>query len=209
MIQTLTSKLDLDEVSYWLQERLSPERFKHSLGAHEKACELAEKFQLSPSEQEAAAIAALVHDAAKLMNSRDLLNYCDEHHIPIDDIDRKTPHTLHPYVGAEMVRERFDIQDPIILDAIRFHTTGRAGMSVVEKIVYIADKIETNTRNPLYSKRMTAPLDFRDIWTLDLTMVFILDSTIQFLMDKHQLIHPRTMDARNDFIERLRAADKL
>lgn len=208
MIQT-TSILDLDKAKNWLSQHLSHERFEHSIGAHEKAVELAEKFHLPVEERERAAIAGLLHDTAKLMSPAELLEYCDQYHVPIEDVDRKTPQTLHPFVGAELVREAFNIQDPDILNAIRYHTTGRAGMSRVEKIVYIADKIEGNTRNPLYIQKMTAPLDARNAWSLDLTMLYILDSTIQFLMEKHQVIHPRTIEARNDFVTKLRAEKHL
>ena len=186
MIQT-TSILDLDHAKRWLSQQLSHERFEHSVGAQEKAVELAEKFNLPMAERERAAIAGLLHDAAKLMRPPDLLAFCESHQIPIDDTDRASLQTLHPFVGAELVRETFQLEDPEILNAIRFHTTGRAGMSRVEKIVYIADKIEGNTRNPLY----------------------ILDSTIQYLIERHQVIHPRTIEARNDFITQLRAEKHL
>ncbi len=208
MIQT-TSILDLDHAKRWLSQQLSHERFEHSVGAQEKAVELAEKFNLPLAERERAAVAGLLHDAAKLMRPPDLLDFCERHQIPIDDTDRASLQTLHPFVGAELVRETFQLEDPEILNAIRFHTTGRAGMSRVEKIVYIADKIEGNTRNPLYIQRMTAPLDFRNPHSLDLTMLFILDSTIQYLIERHQLIHPRTIEARNDFVTQLRAEKHL
>jgi len=208
LIQT-TSILDLDHAKRWLSHQLSHERFEHSIGAHEKAVELAEKFNLPVEERERAAIAGLLHDSAKLMRPPDLMAYCEQHELPLDDNDRNSIQTLHPMVGAELVRETFNLQDPDILNAIRYHTTGRAGMSRVEKIVYIADKIEGNTRNPLYIQKMTAPLDFRNAWSLDLTMLFILDSTIQFLMERHQVIHPRTIEARNDFVIRLRAENHL
>lgn len=208
MIQT-TSILDLDHAKRWLSQQLSHERFEHSVGAHEKAVELAEKFNLPLEERERAAVAGLLHDAAKLMRPPDLLEACERYNLPVDDAERNALQTLHPMVGAELVRETFNLEDPDILNAIRFHTTGRAGMSRVEKIVYIADKIESNTRNPLYIQRMTAPLDFQKPWSLDLTMLFILDSTIQFLMERHQVIHPRTIEARNDFVVKLRAEKHL
>ncbi len=208
MIQTSTL-LDLEQAKAWLQQRLSAERFEHSLGARDKAIELADKYNLPPEERERAALAGLLHDSAKLMPATRLLEYCEQNHLPIDDIDRKTPQTLHPFVGAEIVRQTFHLEDPEILNAIRFHTTGRAGMSRVEKIVYIADKIEGNTRNPLYVQRVTSSLDYKTPWSLDLTMLYILDSTIQFLMEKHQIIHPRTIEARNDFVFKLRAENHL
>ena len=208
MIQT-AAILDLDHAKGWLSQQLSSERFAHSIGAHEKAVELAEKFQLSPEDRERAAIAGLLHDAAKLMTPQQLFDFCDQRQMHLDATDRQTPQTLHPFVGAELVRDAFSLHDEDILNAIRFHTTGRANMSMVEKIVYIADKIEGNTRNPLYIQKMTAALDFQKPWSLDLTMLYVLDSTIEFLISKHQLIHPRTIEARNDFVSRLRADKRL
>lgn len=163
-----------------------------------------------PAEEvERASVAALLHDSAKHLTPAELFLACERYGLPISDLDRQTPQTLHPFVGAEMVREHFSLFDEDILNAIRYHTTARVGMSRVEKLVYIADKIEENTRNPLYSQKMTAFLDFKDPLSLDLTMLYILDSTIQFLMSKHQIIHPRTVEARNDFIARLRAEKRL
>jgi nicotinate-nucleotide adenylyltransferase len=208
LIQTSTV-LDLEQAKAWLSQQLTAERFEHSLGAMDKAAELAEKFNLPSIEKERAVLAGLLHDAAKLMPASELLNYCDQHQIPLDEMDRKTPQTLHPFVGAEMAREALALEEPEILDAIRFHTTGRAGMSRVEKIVYIADKIEGNTRNPLYVQKVTSSLDFKNPYSLDFTMLYILDSTIQFLIEKHQAIHPRTIEARNDFVLKLRAERQL
>jgi nicotinate-nucleotide adenylyltransferase len=208
LIQT-TSILDLEQAKQWLSRQLTSERYEHSLGAREKAMELAEKFHLPREERDRASVAALLHDAAKLMRPAELLAFCDQNQIQLDDMDRRTPQTLHPFVGAELVRRQFQLADDDILNAIRYHTTARVGMSRVEKIVYIADKIEGNTRNPLYIQKMTASLDYRDAWSLDLTMLYILDSTIQFLMEKHLLIHPRTIAARNDFVTRLRGAQRL
>lgn len=208
MIQSTTIQ-NLEQAKTWLQARLSHERYEHSLGAHDKAVELADKFRLPAEDRERAAVAGLLHDAAKLMSPQDLLAYCDQHGIELDPLDRETPQTLHPYAGADIVRRELGIEDPVILNAIRYHTTGRPDMSAVEKIVYIADKIEGNTRNPLYIQRMTASLDFQKPESLDLTVLFILDSTIQFLIEKHQLIHPRTLEARNDIVSTLRKAKHL
>lgn len=208
MIQASTP-IELESLKAWLRQRLSPERFSHSVGAHDKALEIAHQFQLSPTLKSKIALASLLHDAAKLLSPQELFQYADDHGLVLEDVDRQTPQTLHPFVGAEMVKTEFEIQDEEVLNAIRYHTTGRAGMSLVEKIVYIADKIEGNTRNPLYIQKVSATLDFKEVNSVDYTMLFILDSTIAFLMDKHQVIHPRTIEARNDFIALLKREGRL
>lgn len=176
----------------------------HSLGSHDKAVELAEKYNLPPKTREKAAVAALLHDTAKLIPPQEMFDYCEQHHLEISESDRVSPQTLHPFVGAQMVLEELGITDEEILNAIRYHTTGRAAMGIIEKIVYIADKIEGNTRDPQFIEEVSVHLDYENPASVDETMLYLLDSTIAFIIEKRQVIHPRTIEARNDFITRLR-----
>ncbi len=162
--------------------------------------ELAQHFSQDEAVLKEVALAGLLHDAAKSMRPQALFDYCEQHGIECSDAERESPQTLHPFVGAHMVQQELEIQSLDILNAIRYHTTGRAGMGFVEKIVFIADKIEENTRNPLFIRRTTEHLNFRDPTSLDRTILYLLDSTLTFVMDKRQIIHPRTLEARNDFI---------
>jgi len=202
---TLLKKVDEETLKSWLQDRLSEERYQHSLGAQRKAIELARFFKLSSEEIEQAGLAGLLHDCAKLMGPEALISACHQFDIPLTQEDRDAPQTLHPFVGAEMVKTEFDIDDPVVLDAIRYHTTGRADMSDVEKVVYVADKIEENTRNPLYTQKITALIQGHEKETLDKMVLYILNSTITFLIEKGQLIHHRTIDARNELIRHQKA----
>ncbi|MBX2861686.1 MAG: bis(5'-nucleosyl)-tetraphosphatase (symmetrical) YqeK [Vampirovibrio sp.] len=195
---------DFDKAKQWLQSRLSDRRFEHSLGAYKKAGELAEKFNLSPEDCTRALIAGLLHDSAKLLTPPELFAYCDANGLALSDEDRAAPQTIHPYVGAEMVRRHFGLEDETALNAMRYHTTARANMTTVEIVVYIADKIEENTRNPLYIQKMARHLDCTKPESLDETMLFLLDSTLSFLIEKQHVIHPQTMAARNDFVTRLK-----
>ncbi len=197
---TLLLKVDESSLREWLKTRLSDERFHHSLGAQQKAAELAVRYKLSPEQIESAKTAGLLHDCAKLLSPEELLTYCQSHHMTIPQEEIASPQTMHPFVGAEMVRRELGIYDNEILDAIRYHTTGRAGMSDVEKVVYIADKIEENTRNPLYTQKINALIHAPQNNPLDTVILYILNSTITFLIEKGQIIHPRTIEARNDFI---------
>lgn len=208
MTQTsaILEKLDEQTLKGWLKSRLSEERYQHSLGAQKKAVELARLFKLSPAQQEKASLAGLLHDCAKLMSPDALVEACHTYHIPVSREELDSPQTLHPFVGAELVRREFGIADDEVLNAIRYHTTGRPGMTDVEKVVYVADKIEENTRNPLYTQKITVLMNFRDKSTLDKAVLYILESTMTFLIEKHQVIHPRTLEARNELITRLKAS---
>lgn len=205
MVETKERLFKPDEaiLKDWLQNRLNDERYQHSLGAQAKAIELARRFHLSPDEMERAAVAALLHDAAKLMTIQELLEACERWNIPTTEEDRQLPQILHSLVGAELVHREFDITDEAVLNAIRYHTTGRSGMSRVEQIVYIADKIEENTRNPLYIQKINALVNFQEPEALEKVLLYILDSTITFLVEKGQIIHPRTIEARNSLTTRL------
>jgi predicted HD superfamily hydrolase involved in NAD metabolism len=195
------ARLNEEILKDWLRNRLSDERYHHSIGAQQKAIELARNFRFSQEDIQKAGLAGLLHDAAKLMSPAELLAACQEMSISCTEHERRSPQTLHPFVGAELVSREFGVEDEDVLNAIRYHTTGRAGMSPVEKLVYIADKIEGNTRNPLYTQKITALFNFQERTTLDRAALYILDSTITFLIEKGQLIHPRTIEARNDLVE--------
>lgn len=194
-----------ESLKHWLQGRLSEERFQHSLGTQQKAVELARHFKFSATDLEKASLAGLLHDCAKLMSPQELMAACREFEIALAPEDEESPQTLHPFVGAELVRQEFGVGDEDVLNAIRYHTTGRPDMSAIEKLVYIADKIEGNTRNPLYTQKIMALFNFKDPATVDKALLYIMDSTITFLIEKRQLIHPRTIAARNHVIRELKA----
>jgi len=210
LTQTKTSinKVDVDLLTTWLKERLNHVRFEHSLGTQQKASELVRNFKYDHVTLEKVNIAGLVHDAAKLMSPKTLFEACHRYQIDISDEERESPQTLHPFVGAQMVQEEFGIDDTDILNAIRYHTTGREGMSLVEKIVYVADKIEENTRNPLYTQKIMKIIDYDNKATLDEAVLYIMNSTITFLIEKGQIIHPRTILARNEMVRKLKTTPK-
>jgi len=196
----------LAEYYDWLQNQLGgTERFEHSLGVAEASVALAQGFGFSTSFVEKALIADFLHDAAKLMTPAKLFAAADDFQLGLDEWDRATPQTVHPFVGAALVQQTFNIRDPDILNAIRYHTTGRTGMSALEKIVYIADKTEKRTRNPEYIAEMTAALDFNQPETLNITLLKILDATLLHLLQKGFAIHPRTLAARNDVLIQLKS----
>ncbi|MEB3287444.1 MAG: bis(5'-nucleosyl)-tetraphosphatase (symmetrical) YqeK [Vampirovibrionales bacterium] len=196
------------EYAAWLTGKLAPqdngeeqnERFEHSLGVCEAAIELAQGFGLCTNDIEKAMIAGILHDAAKLMTPALLLAYAEDYGLALEAADLASPQTLHPFIGAEMVKSELGITDEAILNTIRYHTTGRSGMSPLEKIVYVADKSERRTRNPHYVASMTQDLDFTRPKSLDETALRMIDTTLSGLIEKRLPIHPRTLEARNDLI---------
>ncbi|GER66966.1 hypothetical protein BpJC7_09230 [Weizmannia acidilactici] len=172
-----------------VKAQLTERRYAHTLGVVETAVRLAKKYH---ADEKKAELAAIFHDYAKFR--------------PVDEmkriiIDQKMDGRLlafhhelwHAPVGAYLVEKEAGITDREVLDAIKYHTTGRAGMTKLEKIVYLADYIEPG-RNFLGvdEARRLADED------LDKAVLFAAGHTIEFLISKHQTIFPETFALYND-----------
>lgn len=136
------TKISEQELKKWLESNLSAERYSHSLGTAECAKKLAEKFGLNP---EKAYVAGLLHDAAKCFSNEKLLEIIHAH-LNVEESELQNYKTLHAPVSAYIVEKDFGVTDKEILSAIRWHTLGKLDMTDFEKIVFLADKIEPNTR---------------------------------------------------------------
>lgn len=141
------TKINEQEIISWLKENLNDERFIHSLGAAECAKELAARFNL---DEDKAYIAGLLHDCAKCFPKEKLLDIIHRN-IEVDESEMLNYKTLHAPVSAYYAENFFGVSDKEILSAIRWHTLGRLDMTDFEKIIFLADKIEPNTRDKEYS----------------------------------------------------------
>ncbi len=136
------TKISEQELKKWLESNLSAERYSHSLGTAECAKKLAEKFGLNP---EKAYVAGLLHDAAKCFSNEKLLEIIHAH-LNVEESELQNYKTLHAPVSAYIAEKDFGVDDKEILSAIRWHTLGKLDMTDFEKIIFLADKIEPNTR---------------------------------------------------------------
>lgn len=141
------TKISEKEIVDWLKKNLNEERFVHSLGTAACAKELAEKFNL---DSDKAYIAGLLHDCAKCFSKEKLLEIIHEN-IDVEESEMLNYKTLHAPVSAYYAENEFGVTDAEILSAIRWHTLGKLDMSDFEKIVFLADKIEPETRDKEYS----------------------------------------------------------
>ena len=158
--------------------------------AHE-AKKLAEIYNIS---QDKAYLAGLLHDCAK---------NCEEKYIKTFDISLTiypvssiNDPTLHSFLGAEVAKRVYNIDDDEVLNAISFHTTGKKNMDTLAKIIFIADAIEPGRSYPKVDV-------FRELSKKNLNdcMLGLLDNSICFLISKESFINPLTLEARNYFIE--------
>ena len=131
-----------DQIPYFrqrLQEKLPPMRYEHSLGVAYTAMALAMRYEYDLDRAE---VAGLLHDCAKYYSDGEIIKKCRKHEIPLSEAEIQAPAVLHAKYGAWMAQHRYGVSDPEILSAIRWHTTGKAEMSLLDKIIYIADYIE-------------------------------------------------------------------
>ncbi|WML35680.1 bis(5'-nucleosyl)-tetraphosphatase (symmetrical) YqeK [Clostridium sp. OS1-26] len=178
-----------DRIQDYLKQNLKYKRYEHSLSVRDTAVKLAEIYNV---DIEKARIAGLTHDCAKNMNDDQLLNIASNHKIRIDEVCQESPQLIHGAVGAVIANEIMGISDEEILNAISYHTTGRKNMSMLDKIIYIADYIEPLRNFPGVEELRN--IAFKDI---DKSLLKSFDNTIKFVIDRGQLLHFDTIEARN------------
>jgi len=187
--------VDIDLIKIRLKEMLSEERLEHSVNTSKIARELAIKYNCDVDKAE---VAGLLHDCAKDLDCKTLEKMVLEYNIELDEITRKIPKLLHPLVGAVIVKKEFNIQDPVILKAIKAHSTGVTQMSLLDKIIYLSDKIEPlRNMNGVEEVRKMAERD------LDRAVLMALDMGILYLISKDLLIHPVSIEARNNILSKV------
>lgn len=122
-----------------LKKLLKKERYEHTLGVMYTAASLA---MCHGADMEAAMLAGLLHDCGKYGTGREQIDRCRERDIPLTESELQMPALVHAKLGAYLAEHEYGIAEKEILSAIRFHTTGQADMTLLEKIIYIADYIE-------------------------------------------------------------------
>ncbi len=177
--------MDLDKIKKSLEKHLDKDRYEHTLAVAYTASCLAMQHD---EEIEAALLAGLLHDCAKCMNNDKKIQVCEKHKIPICPAEEKNPYLLHAKVGAWIAEKKYHVMDEDILNAIRSHTTGRPGMSKLEKIIYIADYIEPG-RSHAPNLSQIRKLAFYD---LDQALIRILRDTLIYLKKTGKEIDPTT-----------------
>lgn len=178
-----------------LKSKLDPMRYEHSLSVSFTCAALAMRYGY---DMERAELAGLLHDCAKRFTDNELIDRCRKHDIPLTEGELKAPAVIHAKYGAWMAENKFGIRDQEILSAIGCHTTGKPGMTMLDKILYIADYIE-----PRRDKASNLPqmryLAFQD---LDRTMYEILAGTLEYLKKKGGSVDPMTQQTF-DYFEKL------
>jgi predicted HD superfamily hydrolase involved in NAD metabolism len=181
---------DIIKMQKKLKKYMDESRFYHTLGVMYTASALA---MCHGADVERAEIAGLLHDSAKCIPNDKKLKLCKRHNIEISETERKSPFLLHAKLGAFIAETKYNVHDPEILSAIRFHTTGRANMTLLEKIIYIADYIEP-MRNKAENLNEVRALAFQD---LDRAVYVVMRDTIRYIEQEKSCLDNQTVLAYN------------
>ena len=184
---------DVKKIRKKMEKTLDAKRFEHTLGVAYTASALA---MCHGEDINKAMIAGLLHDCAKCIDNEKKIMICEKHNIPINEVERKNPFLLHAKVGSYMEMKRFNVHDPDVINAILNHNTGRPGMSLLEKIIYVADYIEPGRRQAP-DLPMLRKLAFQD---LDQGLLRILEDTLHYLKGSEMPIDNMTQRTYDYYI---------
>ena len=186
---------DLADIEKKVRKMMDSRRFEHTVGVRYTAAAMAMAFG---EDINRAQTAALLHDAAKQLDDDEKLKRCRKYGISVTPFEEAHPFLLHARLGAAVAERKFGITDPEILSAIRWHTTGKPGMSVLEMIIFIADYIEPG-RNKAADLPRCRREAFRD---LEECCYMILENTLNYLDTTADAIDETTREAFEYYRER-------
>lgn len=171
--------------------RLSGYRLKHTLGCEKAARKLAKKFG---EDEEKCAFAMLLHDITKEFSKEQQLNLCEKYGIIPKGVEQTEWKMLHGKTAAAIAQHEYGAPQDVV-DAIAYHTTGRANMTKIEKIAYLADYIEEN--RDFEGVKTARKLAYRD---MDKALRYCFDSSLRELIHRGKKIHSDTVEARNSLL---------
>ena len=183
------------EIEKYLKSKLTPERYTHVLSVRELALDLAKRYG---ADLRKVNLAVLLHDCAKWMRTSEQYEAAANHEIQLDEIEHHNPSLVHALIGVEFAVSHFDVDNPEILNAIRVHTTGSGKMTLIDKILYVADFAEPKRHHA--EAHSVRELAYQD---LDKAVFETSRYKIKHLLAKGVLIHPHTIDAYNSALQEI------
>lgn len=186
--------IEYDELYELVKNKLSTKKFKHTEGVVKRAIEYAKIYNVDINTVK---LVAISHDIAKEFNNEETQQYIEKYKIKLDNIEKKNPNLLHAKIGATICKEKFKFSQDMV-NSIMYHTTGRPGMSILEKIIFLADATEENRKH-------CSSEEYVNIIKADINkgIVEICKWKLNFLFTNNKLIHKNTFDCYNYYIERI------
>ncbi|SEQ42764.1 putative HD superfamily hydrolase of NAD metabolism [Lachnospiraceae bacterium NE2001] len=189
-------RMERTEIVKKLETKLNPKRFVHTIGVEYTAANLA---FVHGADVEKARLAGLLHDCAKYIPTDEKLKRAKKYGIKPSKFEKANPDLIHGKLGAYMAKDKYGVDDPEILSAITYHTTGHPDMSLLDKIIFVADYIEPNRKliRDLPEIRREAYLD------LDKCIVHILKNTLEYLKTTDAAIDELTQETYDFYVKKL------
>ncbi len=182
--------LNISQIKTLLNQRLSEYRYIHSLNVAVEARRLAELYGEDP---DTAYYAGLIHDAMKDFSREGSIEYIRNYCVRLSELEYASQKLWHSILGADYAKRFIGVTDKNVINAVRYHTTARAGMSLLEKIIYLADYTSAE-RNYNGVEDMRTAVDV----SLEKAMKIALDFNVSDLNSKGIPVHPDTLAALNE-----------
>jgi len=189
--------MEYNEIIVTLSNELRPARFRHCREVSQTAVRLAERWDANI---EKARIAGILHDCARCLHGEELLKTAHYYGMTPNEFELVQPALIHAPLGAIIAQRRFGILDSEILQAIRRHTTGSAGMTLLDKIIYLSDCIEPG-------RSFSGARKMRDLAlaNLDVAVISAYEQSIHYVMANGGVLHPFTVEGRNSLLMEMKA----
>lgn len=175
------------------KKNLSSHRYAHTWAVAYTAAALSMRYGYNIED---ARLAGVLHDCAKYMSDNDLINICIQNKETISEVEYDNPQLIHAKAGSIIAKTIYNITDPYILNAVRYHTTGRPNMTDIEKTIFVADYIEP-LRRPLPNLDIIRKTAFIDI---NKSIEMILKSTLDYLAENGAIIDDTTRATYNYYV---------
>jgi predicted HD superfamily hydrolase involved in NAD metabolism len=209
---------NITEIESLIKTRLSSKRYQHTISVKDTALEIAKTLQakanlnfiLNEAELHKLQVAALLHDYNKELTNSTQLELAAIYKIKINQAEQEFPNLLHAKTAALLLEDEHNLDDPKILAAIKEHTLGSKQMSVISKILYLADMIEPGRD---YLKKVPALEEIRQLifQKVDLNQALLaaMNNKITYVCHKNQLIHTDAVEYRNHLLSAIKSKQTL
>ena len=180
--------MNFEEIREIVKNRISEKRFYHSECVTKRCEELAKKYNV---DLEKARLVGIVHDMAKEMPEEEKIKYAIQNNLGIDEVEKDHPNLLHGKIAGDMSKKEFNFTDDMV-SAISYHTTGKANMSLLDKILYVSDATgDDRTWDDVEDVKELANNNIDD------AVMYLLNMEIRDRVEKNKLIHINSVLARN------------
>ncbi len=190
----------LEDIDKYLKKNLSNDRYNHSVRVMKKAMEYAKIYNY---DIEIAQIVGLSHDIAKEMSDLENTNYIIKNNLNKKLLDNENKYAVHGFVGADFLEKNFKFTKEMA-NAVRYHTTGRENMTLLDKIIFLADKTEDGRYfDNIEEERQIALKD------LDKAMILTLQNSINYTKKKGKIVSENSIKALKDLKKRCSLSDNI